>query len=464
MFYIEGLYKPLPHQVESARFKMLNRRAFDLSTMRTGKTGSSLLALEALIRMGAVTHCLIIAPLSCVRPVWLDALQTSMPQRISTAAIGLKSKRADAFQSADIVVTNYETVKLNFKQCCDFHPQLIIIDELTAYANLTTQRTKAVIKLIKFCGDNVRVWGLTGTPGHDPLKAFAMSKVVNPEAVKCNSIYAWRDLTQYKYGQQAWMWKNRDECPQLIKSALSPAILYRKEDLFDLPPVAWIAREAEFSTEQETLYKQLKDDMIAFAREGTVQITAVQKSALVSKLLQAALGSVLDDHGTAVQLECNPRLEQIRDLIEEAEYKTVIFVPFTAPLHRLYDQLQTLGYKCGLVDGSTPEAERSRIFADFKNTHKNLGGIDVLLAHPRTTAFGVELASADMMIFNGPPLSGDFVFGQAVERLSSLKQKAEQITIAQVYTSLEERNIFQELRQGRDMSAAVADLFTEIVR
>lgn len=88
--------------------------------------------------------------------------------------------------------------------------------------------------------------------------------------------------------------------------------------------------------------------------------------------------------------------------------------------------------------------------------------MDVLIAHPRTTAFGVELASADMMVFDGAPLSGDFVFGQAVERLSSLKQKAKQITIAQVYSCTEERKVFLALIEGQSQAAVVADLFKSV--
>ena len=67
-----------------------------------------------------------------------------------------------------------------------------------------------------------------------------------------------------------------------------------------------------------------------------------------------------------------------------------------------------------------------------------------------------------MMIFDGAPLSGDFVFGQAVERLSSLKQKARQITIAQVYLCDEEKTVFNALRNGQTQSEIVANLFKTV--
>ena len=39
---IEGRYPPMEHQIDAAWFKANNHKAFDLSTMRTGKTGSTM--------------------------------------------------------------------------------------------------------------------------------------------------------------------------------------------------------------------------------------------------------------------------------------------------------------------------------------------------------------------------------------------------------------------------------------
>ncbi|MDY6246007.1 MAG: hypothetical protein SPL83_02045, partial [Succinivibrio sp.] len=63
---IEGRYKPLDHQYVAAFFKATHNRSFDLSTMRTGKTGSTMLALEYLFRKGLIHRVMIVAPLTCV--------------------------------------------------------------------------------------------------------------------------------------------------------------------------------------------------------------------------------------------------------------------------------------------------------------------------------------------------------------------------------------------------------------
>jgi superfamily II DNA or RNA helicase len=456
---IEGRYRPMEHQFKAALFKASHSRSFDLSTMRTGKTGSTIMALEYLFRTDKIKRALILAPLSCVNPVWVDAIKTTIPRHVCMAAIGSKTQRMKAFNSfADIIVANYECVKLMFDELKTFKPDAIIIDEHSNYANDESQRYKFLKNLISTVNPAF-VCGMTGTPGHDPIKAFCMSKLVNPSAVACKTKRAWQGLTMYRWGTEPWQIKNRECAPQLIRNALSPAILFKKDELFDLPPVMYTAREVTPSTEVARHLESLRDNMIVMADEKGDEIKAQQKSVLVMKLLQCATGAVYTESGEIKELDTSNRTKEILSLIGEASGKTVIFSPFTGCIRHLSEALNLSGIKCAVVDGSTSEKKRSDIFRKFQYEPKGQSDVDVLIAHPRTTAFGVELAAADMMIFDGAPLSGDFVFGQAVERMSSLKQKSDHVTIAQVYSCAEERKVFTALLDGRKESDVVADLF-----
>lgn len=455
---IEGQYKPMAHQFTGAQFKVTHTRAFDLSTMRTGKTGSTMLALEWLFRQEQISHVLVLAPLSCVRPVWADALEQTLPLRVTRSLVGTRARREKQLkQPADIFVGTYTAIEMFESFWASWRPDVVVIDEVTHYANITTRRTRAIRSMIKDLEPRF-VWGLTGTPGHDPIKAFCMSKVVNPDAVAVRAVNAWRELTMEKFGQQAWQWRPRPESPAYIKQALSPAILFKKEELFALPPVTYASREAEPSAEVLRMLNQLRTNMRTLSQSG-MEITATQKSALVVKLLQCAAGCVHAGDDTAV-LDIKDRLEVIKETIGESERKVVIFSPFVACLRRLCQSLQDAGVKAQAVDGGTPERARHKIFTQFQQDSKG-ESVDVLVAHPRTVAFGVELAAADLMIFDGAPLSGDFVFGQAVERLSSVKQTGT-VSIINIYSCKEERVIYHALREGRDQSAAVAELFKTV--
>ncbi|MFK3810442.1 hypothetical protein ACI1VO_26990, partial [Escherichia coli] len=93
-------------------------------------------------------------------------------------------------------------------------------------------------------------------------------------------------------------------------------------------------------------------------------------------------------------------------------------------------------------------------FQEDPNTYQ------VILCHPRTTAFGVELAAADTMVFFGPPLSGDFVYQQAIERMSSLKQKAASCQIIHLSSTWEERKLFTSIHNGVSINEAINEMFT----
>ena len=155
-----------------------------------------------------------------------------------------------------------------------------------------------------------------------------------------------------------------------------------------------------------------------------------------------------------------PRDQLMLDLINSTDRKTVIFSPFIARCHALTDWLNSKGVSCESVTGETSEAKRAKIFTAFLNE----ASPRVLVCHPRTTAFGVELSSADLMIFDGVCLSGDFVYGQALARLSSAKQTSDHIHVVHVFSSQLELKMIRALRDGQKMNAVIADAFTQATK
>ena len=103
---IEGKYPPMAHQFSAAWFKATHARAFDLSTMRTGKTGSTMLALEYLFRTQAIKHVMVLAPLSCVHPVWVDAIHQTMLQHVVDAGCGIRFGCRACLQECVLAVEN----------------------------------------------------------------------------------------------------------------------------------------------------------------------------------------------------------------------------------------------------------------------------------------------------------------------------------------------------------------------
>ena len=66
-----GKFKPMAHQMETAAFLTLNKRAFCFNDPGTGKTLSALWAADYLMQRGDVRRCLILCPLSIMQSAWL---------------------------------------------------------------------------------------------------------------------------------------------------------------------------------------------------------------------------------------------------------------------------------------------------------------------------------------------------------------------------------------------------------
>ena len=77
-FKVEGKYEPMKHQWISGVFMAEHKRCFNLSTMRTGKTGSTLLAYRLLRSTKRARKMLVLAPLSTLRAVWYDSVSYTL--------------------------------------------------------------------------------------------------------------------------------------------------------------------------------------------------------------------------------------------------------------------------------------------------------------------------------------------------------------------------------------------------
>lgn len=463
---LEGVFTPMAHQITTAAFVSSRKRAFILNSMRTGKTASLVMATDYLQSVKGVPGAvLIVATVSNLTGVWAKTIQTTLPHRVVSVVHGGTGKNARIRKLrtlADYYIINYDGVKLVHDElqamvkCGQI--SIVVVDELTHYGNISSQRFKALDSIINGKSPAPYVYGLTGSPGDNPLPVFGFVKLINPDKLPCNRLTTWKDLTQERWGREAWQWKNRSNCAEIINQTMQPAIRFDKNDIMDLPPIVKQLRDATLSKEQYQLYEKMKDTMIALTKSGDV-VEAVHKASLSQKLFQIALGVCIGADNNLIYLDNSPRMNTLYEVIEEAEGKVVIFCAYTGAIDQLVLELSKK-YSVAKVDGRVTGTKRADIFEAFqtkKDPH-------VLVCHPQTTAFGVELAAADTMVFNGPPLSGGFIYEQALERLSSLKQKARQVSIIQIAATEAERTFFSGLDKGVKSSELINNMFAEITR
>ena len=461
---IEGEFPPMPHQLETAAFLAANPRAYCTSEMRTGKTGAVVMALDFLERFEGPGMSLIVCPASIMDGVWRRAVELTLKETEAGLLRGTPAERRKVLKRRlRYNVINYEGLAILFDELMALVEggvlKRVVIDELSHYGNSQTQRYKAANRLFNQPLSPVpHLWGLTGTPGADTIAVHGMCRLVNDREMPWKTIGSWRGETQYHYGNEAWMWKDKPCAPDVIRRVMQPNIRFTVESVLkDLPPLAFERREAALTKDQRAAYEDLLAGLLARLQGGEI-VEASQKAALLSKIFQLAQGAVITDQGPS-EIDSSERDAAVVEIVRESEAKTVVFRSFVAGCAKLERVLAEAGIQAARVDGSVTGKARDEIFRDFQNTER----WKVLVAHPQTTAYGTELAAADQLVFDGPMMSGTHTYMQGLHRLSSSKQKSRSVRVVELVSTPEEARFFDALRAKGGYAKAVGLVFESVL-
>ncbi len=245
-----GLHKPFAHQITTASFLTLHRRAFCFNEQGTGKTASVIWAADYLMKLGFIRRVLVICPLSIMQSAWQDDLFKFAMHRSCDVAYGTPDKRKKIIDShAEFVIVNFDGVEIVINDIIANEFDLIVIDEANAYKNVSTRRWKTIQKLIN---PQRWLWMLTGTPAsQSPEDAYGLAKLMCPDRVP-RFFGSWRDKVMWRVSQFRWI--PRDNASQTVHEALQPAIRFTKKECLDLPDMTYETREIPLTKQQERYY------------------------------------------------------------------------------------------------------------------------------------------------------------------------------------------------------------------
>jgi SNF2 family DNA or RNA helicase len=445
-----GQFTPFDHQKETAAFLTLNHSGLVLNEIGTGKTQSALWAADYLIKTKNVKKVLILSPLSTLERVWADAIFTGFVHRKFVVLHGTAEKRLKLLRTeADFYIINHDGFAIIKDKCQDMF-DLVIVDEAAVLRNPSTQRFKI---FRKWAANNVatRLWLLTGTPTpNDPTDAWALAKLVGSPF--CTKTYtAFREQVMMKIGQ--WKFVPRPESVEIVKHILQPAVRYTRDECFDLPETIIQTRQVDLTAEQKKHYNQmLKHFVTEAASEGT--ITAVNEAVKIQKLVQIACGVAYGDDGQNILLDCSPRINLVKEVIEEAGEKVILFVPLTGTLHMLEKELSK-HWDVAVVNGEVSSTQRNKIFHDFQHQKSP----HVLIAHPGTMAHGLTLTSASTIIWYGP-INSNETYVQANGRIERIGKRNVSNVIHIEATDLEHK-MYERLKNKQKLQGLLLDLIQQ---
>jgi SNF2 family DNA or RNA helicase len=407
-----GIFTPFDHQRRAAKHMVYRRRAFCWLDIGTGKTFTSINAMNYAMEYHGVKKVLILCPKSTLEHVWQRELFKHLTSAKVSVIKGTKPKKVAAIMDtdADIFIINHDGIRTLEPELSTIKFDLVIVDEHTAFKTWKAARTKTLRKLVE--DPNTRLWMLSGEPmPQSPEDLHGPGKLVLPGKFP-NSMALFKSKTMTQLNRFKWVPK--PDCVDVIADMIGDsAIKVSRDECLDLPDTTFQKILVEPSKAQLKIEKQLKKDAVADIADGV--ITAVNEGTHMTRLLQAASGAVVKEGIDGVEpetvfIDCAGKKEALDDILESSHGPVILFCPWRAPLDMLEEHIKGK-YDYHRVDGSTNDTARVAAFDAVQE-----GTTRILLANPHTMAHGITLTTSNTIVWWGLPYSNE-VYGQANGRI-----------------------------------------------
>ena len=386
--------------------------------MGLGKTVITLTAINDLrFNLWAVSRCLVVAPKKVAEATWQrEAEQWDHLKHLRIISVlGNVQKRIRALNTpGDIWVINRENIPWLVDYYRNSWPfDMVVLDESSSFKSSKAKRFKS-IKLVR--PRIQRLVELTGTPAPNGLEDLWAQIYLLDEGKRLGkTITGFREayFTQdwAHPGQQYRTYSPQDGAEGRIQQAISDICISMKaDDYLELPDYIEDIVPVALDTKALKAYKTLERDMLLTV--DTETITAQSAAVLNGKLLQICSGAVYDTDGKVVEIH-NCKIEAFLEVVEQLSGEhALVFYWFQHERDRLLAVLENTSLRVRVYKG--PEDEK-----DW-----NAGEIDLLLAHPASCGYGLNLqAGGHHIIWYGYPNWALEIYQQANKRLHRQGQK-----------------------------------------
>lgn len=353
--------------------------------MGLGKTVTTLTAIRELkCNRFEVRKVLIIAPKKVAEGTWTrekDKWEHTKILRVSQV-LGSQAKRIRALNTpADLYITNRENVVWLVDYYRNDWPfDMVVIDESSSFKSHSAKRFKA---LASVSGHIDRLVELTGTPSPNGLNDLWSQVYLLDGGERLGKRYTQFREHYFDPGDRGqnviYNYKPKQGSEESIMAKISDICVSMKaEDYLQLPPVTFHEVPVVLDPKAQKAYRELEKKMILELPEEE-EISVTSAAALSNKLLQLSNGAVYDDDHNVHEVH-NCKIEAFMELIESLQGKpALVFYNFQHDRSRILKALEKT--KLAVRELKRPEDE------DAWN-HRE---VDVLLAHPASSAYGLNL-------------------------------------------------------------------------
>lgn len=400
-------YRPHEYQKRATQFIIDNRYCALFLDMGLGKTVSTLTAIDILKNdYLEIDKVLVIAPKSVALNTWSGetAKWDHLRKLRISVAMGTAAQRSKAIErDADIYVTNRDNVKwiVDYFKKEPWPFDTVVLDESSSFKNPSSQRFKALRKIRPQLR---RVIELTGTPSPNGLMdLWPQIWLLDMGERLGRTLGSYRSeffTAGRRNGAVVYDWIARPGARLRISKRLADiSMSMQASDYLDMPDVIDGGLTLALPPDEMR-------DYLAFQREQLMQldntdIEAVTAAALTNKLLQYTGGALYDDQHNWHEVS-TAKLEALQDIVESTDESVLIYYQYQSEKDRILKMLPD-----AVTFTGEPELLESW----------NAGKIRLMLAHPASVAYGLNMQAGGHIIVWYTPTWNLELYMQANARL-----------------------------------------------
>lgn len=428
--------------------------------MGLGKTVTTLTAVKELkYNRFQVCKVLVIAPKKVAEGTWTkEAAKWDHTKMLRVSPVlGSQAKRIRALNTpADLYVINRENVCWLVDYYRNAWPfDMVVIDESSSFKSHSAKRFKALAGISSRIS---RMVELTGTPSPNGL-ADLWSQVYlldgGERLGKRYSQFRERYFQPDKCGADGmiYSYEAKPGTEESILAKISDICISMKaEDYLELPDLTYHEVPVELDKKSWKAYQDLERKMILELPEDDELISVTSAAALSNKLLQLANGAVYDEDRQVHEVhDC--KIEAFLELVESIQGKPVlVFYNYQHDRERILKAL----------------AKSELRIRELKTTQDeddwNAGRIDILLTHPASSAYGLNLQQGgNHVIWFGLTWNYE-LYTQANKRLHRQGQVNKVIIHHLVSTGTRDEDVMTALKRKDDVQNWVMESLKARIR
>lgn len=394
----------------------------------------------------SVNKVLIIAPKKVAEATWQNEIEKWDDLKLLrySTVLGSEKQRIKALNTpADIYIINRDNVVWLVDLYQNAWPfDMVICDEFSSFKNHQAKRFKALASIKPHIKKLV---GLTGTPSPNGLlDLWAQVFLLDGGQRLSPSFYSFRNA-YFEGDYMGYSYKPRLFTEKTITDKISDICISMKaDDYLELPECVENIIPVVLSPKAEKAYRSMERDAV-LEIENADDIDAASAAALSTKLLQLANGAIYDEYKNYHEIhDC--KIEAFMETLEQLQGKNVlVFYNFKHDYERLEAALKKA--KINFRKLETKEDQK-----DW-----NDGKIQVLLTHPASSAYGLNLQEGgNHVIWFG--LNWNYeLYTQANKRLHRQGQKEKVIIHHLVTKGTRDEDVMDALKQKEDVQEYVLE-------